>query len=139
MAQIIDGTLVAAKIKSEVAAQVATLVGRGVRPGLAVVLVGDDPASHSYVRMKEKDCEEVGISSRDFRRPAQTDQAELIDLIDQCNSDATIHGILVQLPLPAHLDEEAVLARISREKDVDGLHPTNLGRLVRGIQAPRAC
>ncbi|MDO8987959.1 MAG: bifunctional methylenetetrahydrofolate dehydrogenase/methenyltetrahydrofolate cyclohydrolase FolD [Coriobacteriia bacterium] len=139
MAQIIDGTLVAAKIKSEVAAQVAMLVGRGVRPGLAVVLVGDDPASHSYVRMKEKDCEEVGISSRDFRRPAQTDQAELIDLIDQCNSDATIHGILVQLPLPAHLDEEAVLARISREKDVDGLHPTNLGRLVRGIQAPRAC
>ncbi|MCG2807688.1 MAG: bifunctional methylenetetrahydrofolate dehydrogenase/methenyltetrahydrofolate cyclohydrolase FolD [Coriobacteriia bacterium] len=139
MARTIDGTLVAAKIKSEVAEQVASLVERGVRPGLAVVLVGDDPASHSYVRMKEKDCEEVGILSRDLRRPAQTTQAELYDLIDQCNSDPSIHGILVQLPLPAHLDEEAVLARISREKDVDGLHPTNLGRLVRGIQAPRAC
>ncbi|MDP2233328.1 MAG: bifunctional methylenetetrahydrofolate dehydrogenase/methenyltetrahydrofolate cyclohydrolase FolD [Actinomycetota bacterium] len=139
MARTIDGTLVAAKIKSEVAEQVASLVERGVRPGLAVVLVGDDPASHSYVRMKEKDCEEVGILSRDLRRPAQTTQTELNDLIDQCNSDPSIHGILVQLPLPAHLDEEAVLARISREKDVDGLHPTNLGRLVRGIQAPRAC
>jgi len=139
MAQIIDGKLVAATIKARVAEEVALLAESGVRPGLAVVLVGDDPASQSYVGMKEKDCEEVGIHSFDLRRPAETTQEELNALIDSCNADPAVHGILVQLPLPAHLDEEEALARISREKDVDGLHPVNMGRLVRGLPAPRAC
>ena len=139
MTQIIDGKLVAATIKARVAEEVALLAESGVRPGLAVVLVGDDPASQSYVSMKEKDCEEVGILSFDLRRPAETTQEELNALIDSCNADPAVHGILVQLPLPAHLDEEEALARISREKDVDGLHPVNMGRLVRGLPAPRAC
>jgi len=139
MAQIIDGKLVAATIKARVAEEVALLAESGVRPGLAVVLVGDDPASQSYVNMKEKDCEQVGIVSFDLRRPAETTQNELNALIDSCNADPAVHGILVQLPLPAHLDEEEALARISREKDVDGLHPINMGRLVRGLPAPRAC
>lgn len=139
MAQIIDGKLVAASVKAKVAEEVAALVEQGVTPGLAVVLVGDDPASQSYVTMKERDCEEVGIRSFDLRRPAGITQDELNELIDGCNADPAVHGILVQLPLPAHLDEEAALARISREKDVDGLHPTNMGRLVRGLDAPRAC
>ncbi len=139
MAQIIDGKRVAAAVKAEVAEEVARLKAAGVVPGLAVVLVGDDPASHSYVKMKEQDCEQVGIRSLDLRRPADTTQDELNEIIDTCNADPEVHGILVQLPLPKHLDEEAALARISREKDVDGLHPANLGRLVRGLPAPRAC
>lgn len=139
MAQIIDGKLVAARIKGEVALEVARLAEAGVRPGLAVILVGDDPASQSYVRMKEQDCEEVGITSFDLRRGADLTQEELNALIDSCNADPAVHGILVQLPLPGHLDEEEALARISREKDVDGLHPVNLGRLVRGLSSPRAC
>ncbi|PKQ29766.1 MAG: bifunctional methylenetetrahydrofolate dehydrogenase/methenyltetrahydrofolate cyclohydrolase FolD [Actinobacteria bacterium HGW-Actinobacteria-10] len=139
MARIIDGKQLAADIRGEVAASVTALGERGVVPGLAVVLIGDDPASHSYVRMKEQDCEEVGIRSVDLRRDADTTQEELNALIDECNTDPEIHGILVQLPLPSHLDEEAALARISANKDVDGLHPENLGRLVRGIKGPRAC
>lgn len=139
MAGIIDGKQLAADIRAEVAASVAMLGERGVVPGLAVLLIGDDPASHSYVRMKEQDCAEVGIRSLDLRRGAETTQEELNALIDECNADPEIHGILVQLPLPSHLDEEAALARISAHKDVDGLHPENLGRLVRGIKGPRAC
>lgn len=139
MATIIDGKQLAAETRVEIAERVAALKVRGITPGLAVVLVGDDPASQSYVRMKEQDCEEVGIVSFDHRRPAETTQDELNALIDTCNSDPAVHGILVQLPLPAHLDEEAALARISAAKDVDGLHPANLGGLVRGVDAPRAC
>lgn len=139
MATIIDGKQLAADIRVEVAEEVTRLRESGVVPGLAVVLVGEDPASQSYVRMKEQDCAEVGIASFDYRRPADTTQEELNELIDRCNADPAVHGILVQLPLPAHLDEEAALARISPEKDVDGLHPSNLGRLVRGLPAPRAC
>lgn len=139
MAGIIDGKQLAADIRAEVAASVAMLGDRGVVPGLAVLLIGDDPASHSYVRMKEQDCAEVGIRSLDLRRGAETTQDELNALIDECNANPEIHGILVQLPLPSHLDEEAALARISAHKDVDGLHPENLGRLVRGIRGPRAC
>lgn len=139
MATIIDGKQLAADIRTEVRQQVEALKERGIVPGLAVVLVGEDPASQSYVRMKEQDCAEVGIRSFDHRRPAETTQDELNALIDECNADPDVHGILVQLPLPSHLDEEVALARISREKDVDGLHPANLGRLVRGIPAPRAC
>lgn len=139
MARIIDGKQLAADIRGEVAASVAKLGEHGVVPGLAVLLIGDDPASHSYVRMKEQDCAEVGIKSVDLRRGADTTQEELNALIDECNENPEIHGILVQLPLPAHLDEEAALSRISANKDVDGLHPENLGRLVRGIDGPRAC
>lgn len=139
MAQIIDGKLVAAKTKERAAELVARVRDAGLDPGLAVILVGDDPASHSYVRMKGQDCADVGIRSFDYRRPAETTQEELERLIDECNADPAVHGILVQLPLPRHLDEESALARISAEKDVDGLHPENLGRLVRGISGPRAC
>jgi methylenetetrahydrofolate dehydrogenase (NADP+)/methenyltetrahydrofolate cyclohydrolase len=137
---IIDGKRIAAKVRREA----AELVGRvksetGATAGLAVVLVGDDPASHSYVRMKEDDCAEVGIRSFDYRRPADISQSELNSIIDECNSDPAIHGILVQMPIPDHLDAEQVIERIDPVKDVDGFHPENLGLLVRGIQAPRAC
>jgi methylenetetrahydrofolate dehydrogenase (NADP+)/methenyltetrahydrofolate cyclohydrolase len=139
MAEIIDGKLVAATVRSDAADLVDRVREAGVQPGLAVVLVGDDPASHSYVRMKERDCEEVGIRSVDFRRPADITQDELNSIIDGCNADPTIHGILVQMPLPSHLDAEAAIARVDPTKDVDGFHPANLGRLVRGLAAPRAC
>jgi methylenetetrahydrofolate dehydrogenase (NADP+)/methenyltetrahydrofolate cyclohydrolase len=139
MGQIIDGKLVAAAVRGRAAALVDRVTQAGVEPGLAVVLVGDDPASHSYVRMKEKDCAEVGIRSVDFRREADISQEELNSIIAQCNGDRTIHGILVQFPLPKHLSEEEALDLISPEKDADGLNPENLGKLVRGIRAPRAC
>lgn len=140
MAQIIDGKHVAGLVRKDAARLVERIVSEtGVQPGLAVVLVGDDPASQSYVRMKEQDCAEVGIRSIDYRRPADTSQEELNAIIDECNADPAVHGILVQLPLPAGLDEEEALERISPEKDADGLHPENMGRLVRGIRAARAC
>lgn len=139
MAQIIDGKLVAAVTRSMAAALVERVKAAGVEPGLAVVLVGNDPASQSYVRMKERDCAEVGICSVDYRRPADLSQSELNEIIADCNADSSIHGILVQLPLPPHLDAEAALELISPKKDVDGLHPENLGKLVRGITGPRAC
>lgn len=139
MAQIIDGKLVAAQTRERAAELVVRVKAAGVEPGLAVVLVGEDPASQSYVRMKEQDCAEVGIRSVDFRRPAQTTQEELNEIIASCNADPSIHGILVQFPLPSHLDEEEALERISPEKDADGLHPENMGRLIRGIDAARAC
>ncbi|HET6351533.1 MAG TPA: bifunctional methylenetetrahydrofolate dehydrogenase/methenyltetrahydrofolate cyclohydrolase FolD [Coriobacteriia bacterium] len=139
MAQIIDGKLVAAKTRERAAELVTRVKAAGIEPGLAVVLVGEDPASQSYVRMKEQDCAEVGIRSFDYRRPADTSQDELNAIIDECNANPAVHGILVQLPLPKGLDEEAALERISPEKDADGLHPENMGRLVRGIRAARAC
>jgi methylenetetrahydrofolate dehydrogenase (NADP+)/methenyltetrahydrofolate cyclohydrolase len=139
MARIIDGTALAATTRVQVAGEVADLIARGIEPCLAVVLVGDDPGSASYVRMKERDCAEVGIASRDHRLPATTTQAELDALVDALNADEAVDGILVQMPLPAHLDAESVIARISPEKDVDGFHPANLGRLVRGLPAFRAC
>jgi methylenetetrahydrofolate dehydrogenase (NADP+)/methenyltetrahydrofolate cyclohydrolase len=139
MAQLIDGKLVASVVRQKAASLVERVKAAGVEPGLAVILVGDDPGSQSYVRMKERDCAEAGIRSLDFRRPADISQDELNALIDENNADPNVHGILVQLPLPAGFDEEAALERISPEKDVDGLHPENLGRLVRGISATRAC
>lgn len=139
MARIIDGKVVSAEVRGRASELVARVKAAGVRPGLAVVLIGDDPASQAYVRMKEKDCEEVGIRSFDYRRPAETTQDELNAIIDECNADPEVHGILLQLPLPSHLDEEAALARISAHKDVDGLHPENMGRLVRGLPGARAC
>jgi methylenetetrahydrofolate dehydrogenase (NADP+) / methenyltetrahydrofolate cyclohydrolase len=139
MAQIIDGVLVASIVRQRAAELVARVRAAGLEPGLAVVLVGDDPGSLSYVRMKERDCAEVGIRSMDFRRSADITQDELEAIVDRNNADASVHGILVQLPLPKGFDEESVLERISPEKDADGLHPENLGRLVRGIRAARAC
>jgi methylenetetrahydrofolate dehydrogenase (NADP+)/methenyltetrahydrofolate cyclohydrolase len=139
MATIIDGVKLAAEVRGQAAEAVRELAAHGVTPCLAVVLVGDDPASASYVRMKERDCAEVGIESRDHRLAAETAQAELDALIDGLNADPAVHGILVQMPLPSHLDAESVIARIAPEKDVDGFHPESLGRLVRGLEGFRAC
>lgn len=140
MAQIIDGLEIAARVRRQTAELVAKVKAEaGVTAGLAVILVGEDPASQSYVRMKEKDCAEVGIKSFDYRRPADTGQEELNRIIAECNANPEVHGILVQFPLPKHLDEEEALALISPEKDADGLHPINMGRLVRGLPAARAC
>ena len=136
---IIDGKAVAAALEVSTRAAVTELAARGVTPGLAVVLVGDDPASQSYVTMKERDCERVGIRSFDARLPASTTQDELEAIVDAFNRDPAVHGILVQLPLPAHLDAESVIERISPEKDVDGFHPISIGRLVRGLPAFHAC
>lgn len=139
MATIIDGVKLAAEVREQAARTVRELAAEGVTPCLAVVLVGDDPASASYVRMKERDCAEVGIESRDHRLPAETGQAELDALIDGLNGDPSVHGILVQMPLPGHLDAESVIARIAPAKDVDGFHPESLGRLVRSLDGFRAC
>lgn len=140
VATIIDGVEIAARVRKQTAELVRRLESeKGITPGLAVVLIGEDPASQAYVRMKEKDCAEVGIRSFDFRRPADTTQAELDEIIAACNANPDVHGILVQFPLPKHLDEEQALAHISPEKDADGLHPENMGKLVRGIPAARAC
>lgn len=139
MATLIDGQAVAATVRAAAAEKAAGLRARGVTPCLAVVLVGDDPASASYVRMKERDCAEVGIESLDHRLPAETTQADLEALIDGLNTSPKVHGILVQMPLPAHLDAESVIERIAPVKDVDGFHPESLGLLVRGLPGFRAC
>lgn len=135
-AQILNGKAVAATVKSEVAQTVKTM---GESPGLATVLVGDDPASHTYVRGKRRDAEEVGIRSIHHEVRSEVGEAELMDLIDRLSADDEVDGILVQLPLPPHLDGEEVVARIDPAKDVDGLHPFNLGRLVLGRPGLRPC
>lgn len=130
MSNLIDGLAVAAQVRAQVTAGVQARVSAGLpRPGLATVLVGDNPASHVYVRNKRKACAEVGIESFGHELPATATQAEVEALVTQLNADPRVHGILVQLPLPAHLDEERVLGAISIEKDVDGFHPVNIGRL----------
>lgn len=137
---IIDGKQIAAKVKSEVAAAVKDLQARGVTAGLTVVRVGEDPASAIYVRGKRRDCEEVGIHSVEHHLPDTTTQAELLALIERLNADPSVHGILVQLPLPKHVDERAVLDAISPAKDADGFHPFNVGALSIGIPGvPRPC
>lgn len=129
-ATIIDGNAVAARMREEIARDVEKMVAEhGVRPGLATVLVGENPASASYVRMKRKACEKAGIASFPHELPAESTQEEVEALVKQLNADPTVHGILVQLPLPKHLDEEKVLSLISLHKDVDGFHPVNIGRL----------
>ncbi|MBI5600011.1 MAG: bifunctional methylenetetrahydrofolate dehydrogenase/methenyltetrahydrofolate cyclohydrolase FolD [Gemmatimonadetes bacterium] len=128
-AKIIDGVAVAKQVRAEVARDAAALIARGVTPGLTVVLVGDDPASAVYVRAKEKACVEAGMNGKTIRLPADTSQADLLALIDQLNADPTVHGILVQMPVPKHIDPQAVILRISAEKDVDGFHPVNVGRV----------
>jgi methylenetetrahydrofolate dehydrogenase (NADP+)/methenyltetrahydrofolate cyclohydrolase len=138
-AQIIDGKQVAADIRTELRAEVTRLKERGIVPGLGVILVGDDPASQSYVTGKERACDEMGIYSDDNRLPAQTSQQDLIALIERLNKNPRIHGILVQLPLPRHLDESAVVRAIDPAKDVDGLHPVNVGKMVIGEKAFLPC
>lgn len=139
MALRIDGKRLAAGVRARAAAEVAELAARGIPCGLAVVLVGDDQGSATYVRAKLRDCEQCGIPSRDFKLPEQTTQDELMELVRTLNDDPGIAGILVQMPLPRHLDAEAVVAAIDPTKDVDGFHPENLGRLVRGLPGLRPC
>jgi methylenetetrahydrofolate dehydrogenase (NADP+)/methenyltetrahydrofolate cyclohydrolase len=133
-ADIIDGKAFAATLRARIADQVATFVAAaGRRPGLAVVLVGDDPASAVYVRSKGKAVEAAGMEGFEYRLPADAPQADLLALVDRLNADVNVDGILVQLPLPAHIDERAVTTRIDPDKDVDGFHPVNAGRLATGL------
>jgi methylenetetrahydrofolate dehydrogenase (NADP+)/methenyltetrahydrofolate cyclohydrolase len=131
-AGLIDGTALAAKVRAEVAAEVSELRALGVVPGLTVVLVGDDPASAVYVRAKEKASREAGMAGETIRLPAETSQADLLVLVDRLNADPAVHGILVQMPLPKHIDSQAIIHRIRPDKDVDGFHPVNAGRILIG-------
>jgi methylenetetrahydrofolate dehydrogenase (NADP+) / methenyltetrahydrofolate cyclohydrolase len=127
-AELIDGNAIAKSIREEVTAQVARLVARGVRPGLAVVLVGDDPASEVYVRNKGRGCDDAGMHSVTIKMPATTTQEQLLAEVRRLNDDSAIHGILVQMPLPKHIDADVVIRTILPEKDVDGFHPVNVGK-----------
>lgn len=138
-ARILDGKKLSAEIRASVKEETAFLREKGIVPGLAVVLVGDDPASKVYVGQKEKGCLEAGFASFLHRLPDSTTQEELLDLIGRLNGDASVHGILVQLPLPRQIDPDTVLAAIRPEKDVDGFHPVNVGRLVAGLPACEPC
>lgn len=139
-AQIIDGKVHAERVRAEVTAEVTRLrAEHGLQPGLAVVLVGEDPASQVYVRSKGEHSRAAGMHSVTHRLPVETQQAELMRLVAELNADPLIHGILVQLPLPKHLDEKAVIAAIDPDKDVDGLHVVNAGRLVAGLPSLVAC
>ncbi|MGO2879680.1 MAG: bifunctional methylenetetrahydrofolate dehydrogenase/methenyltetrahydrofolate cyclohydrolase FolD [Halomonas sp.] len=139
-AQLIDGKAIAAHVRQRVAEKIAKRQQAGARaPGLAVVVVGEDPASHVYVSNKHRACEQAGILSFQHALPAATTQQALEALVDQLNDDASIDGILVQLPLPAHLDANPILERIKPDKDVDGFHPYNLGRLAQRLPALRPC
>jgi methylenetetrahydrofolate dehydrogenase (NADP+)/methenyltetrahydrofolate cyclohydrolase len=132
-AQPIDGREIAARIRADVAVEAAALQrSSGIRPGLAAVLVGDDPASATYVKMKRKACEEAGLASRVIRLPVETSQAELLARVAELNADPDVHGILVQLPLPPQIDERAVVRAVDPDKDVDGFHPLNVGRVALG-------
>lgn len=140
MAQILDGKALAKRMQSQLLDRVKTLLAEGKRPpGLAVLMVGDDPASIVYVRKKQEACAQVGIASFSQHLPATTSQAELEAIIDKLNADLRVDGILLQLPLPGHLDAKALLDRIHPDKDVDGLHPTNMGKLVLGEPGLRSC
>ena len=138
-AKILDGKVLSAEIREQVSRRVEVLKQRGVTPGLAVILVGDDPASEIYVRNKGKGCEETGMRARTVTMHASVTQEALEAEIDRLNTDPAIHGILVQLPLPRHLDEQAALAKILPEKDVDGFHLINAGRLMTGSEGVIPC
>jgi methylenetetrahydrofolate dehydrogenase (NADP+)/methenyltetrahydrofolate cyclohydrolase len=131
-ARIIKGMEIGAQIRAELAVEVKELKSKGITPGLAVVLVGEDPASVSYVSNKAKAAEELGINEQTIRLPANTDEKQVLDIVDRLNADPNVHGILVQLPLPKHMDSEKVLLRMNPDKDVDGFHPQNVGRLMIG-------
>ncbi|MXR68405.1 bifunctional methylenetetrahydrofolate dehydrogenase/methenyltetrahydrofolate cyclohydrolase FolD [Shewanella sp. JBTF-M18] len=139
-AQIIDGKAIAQSIRKQLSAKVTARKEAGKRvPGLAVILVGADPASQVYVGSKRRACEEVGFLSQSFDLPTETSEADLLALIDKCNQDPSIDGILVQLPLPDHIEESKVIERIRPDKDVDGFHPYNVGRLAQRIPVLRSC
>ena len=138
-AKIIDGKQIAEEIRTELKTEVAALGEKGIVPGLGVILVGEDPASRSYVTAKERACENIGIYSDDNRLPADTTQEELLALVKQMNNDPKINGILVQLPLPEQIDEAAVLLAIDPAKDVDGFHPMNVGKMMVGEEAFLPC
>ncbi len=138
-AKIIDGKQIAEEMRTELKAEVEQLKQQGIVPGLGVVLVGQDPASQSYVTAKERACEKIGIYSNDNRLEAETSQDELMALVERMNNDPKINGILVQLPLPKHLDESEVLLKIDPSKDVDGFHPMNIGKMVAGEKAFLPC
>ena len=131
-AELIDGVAIARSIRGEAAREAALLIEKGIRPGLAVVLVGEDPASTVYVRSKGKATDDAGMHSVTVRLPASTSQTELNDVVSTLNSDPKVHGILVQMPLPKHLDADAVIRAIDPRKDVDGFHPVNVGKLLIG-------
>ncbi|NNJ70148.1 MAG: bifunctional methylenetetrahydrofolate dehydrogenase/methenyltetrahydrofolate cyclohydrolase FolD [Kiritimatiellales bacterium] len=138
-AKIIDGKQIAADIREELKAEVASLKEKGIVPGLGVILVGDDPASQSYVSAKEKACENIGIYSDDNRLPADTTEEELLALVNRMNDDPKINGILVQLPLPKHINESAVLLAVNPDKDVDGFHPMSVGKMMIGEETFLPC
>lgn len=138
-AALINGKQVSEEIRSSLRSEVERLSAQGFTPGLAVILVGEDPASQVYVRNKEKACHDLGYYSEVHRLPAETSQEDLLALVDKLNRQKTIHGILVQLPLPGHIDEKSVIDAISVEKDVDGFHPVNVGNLVIGDESLLPC
>lgn len=131
-AKIIDGKLLARKLKGQYKEKISQLVQKGIKPGLAVVIVGEDPASKIYVSWKRKDCQEIGVYSEEHALEESTNEQELISLIESLNKRKDIHGILVQLPLPSHIDEEKILNTIDPKKDVDGFHPINVGKIMIG-------
>jgi len=139
MAEIIDGKKVALEIRADLAREVESLKAKGITPGLAVVVVGKDPASEVYVRNKKTACKKAGIESFPHELPEDAKEDELLSLIDDLNGDPKVHGILVQLPLPDHIDESRIINRILPEKDVDGFHPASLGKLLLGEPGFRAC
>ncbi len=139
MAEILDGKATAAAIKAELASRVSTLTAAGQRPGLATVLVGDDPASQSYVRMKHRDCEEIGIASIQIELPADAPVEQVRDAVKELNARPDCTGYIIQLPLPKQLPENELLGLVNPAKDADGLHPVNLGKLVLGDPAPLPC
>lgn len=132
MAQILSGKTVSQRIKNELAEEVKELNAKGIFPGLAVIIVGDDPASRVYVNSKKKACEEIGIYSEEYALPADTSEAELLELVERLNNEKKINGILVQLPLPKHINEETIINAISPKKDVDAFHPVNVGKIMIG-------
>src|SRR5687768_7529566 len=138
-ALILDGKAAAAAVKADLTERVARLAERGVVPGLATVLVGDDPGSHSYVGGKHKACAAVGVTSFRHDLPADTSREKVLDLVAELNADPAVDGYIVQLPLPDHLDAGEILMAVDPDKDADGLHPVNLGRLALGLPGPRPC
>lgn len=132
MAKLIDGKVISAAVKAEVASEVARLKEQGITPGLAVIIVGEDPASKVYVANKEKACEAIGMASFKYAMPESTTEAELLELIEKLNNDSSVNGILCQLPLPRHLNEELIINSILPEKDVDAFHPHNVGKIMIG-------
>lgn len=138
-AEIIDGFSIAQQVRKQAADEAAKLTGKGITPCLAVVLVGENPASVSYVTAKEKALEEAGMKGKDIRLPQDTSELALLQLIQELNEDTTVHGILVQLPLPKHIDEDKVIMAIKPEKDVDGFHPVNVGNMMIGRKSYLPC